>query len=557
VRTLVEERFNMLSTIMDSPLSITGILWRIERLYGDKPVVTHRPEGEPDRTTYREVAARVHRLASALAKAGIRPGDRVATFGFNTQRHLECYFAVPCMGAVLHTLNVRLFEDQLEYIINHAEDQIIFCDRSVLPVLERMAGKIPTVRQVVLMNEGGESTGVLPNVVDYEEFLATGDEHYDWPEIDERSAAAMCYTSGTTGNPKGVVYSHRSTVLHSLVAALPNNVGISEHDVLMYAVPMFHANAWGLPYAAALAGATQIFTDRYLDSDTVVNLLDREGVTITAGVPTIWLGVLNLLEKTGRALPKLRTVLCGGSAAPPALIEGLGRHNIHLLHAWGMTETSPLASLTRVKASMEALSPEQQLRVRSKQGMIVPTVECRIMELGSGQELPWDGVAFGELQVRGPYITGTYYNDPTAAEKFMDGWLRTGDVATIDPDGYIQLVDRTKDLVKSGGEWISSVELENAIMAHPKVLEAAVVGLPHPHWSERPAAAVVAKPDYRGDLSPDEIRAFLTDKVAKWWLPDEIVIVDELPKTSVGKFAKTRLREQLSDVAARWAALPA
>ncbi len=547
----------MLSTMMDAPLSISSIFWRIERLYADKPVVTQRAAGEPDRTTYGEVARRSRRLASALAQQGIGPGDRVATFGFNTQRHLECYFAIPCMGAVLHTLNVRLFEDQLEYIINHAEDQVIFADRSVLPVLERLAGKIPTVRLVVLMNEGAESTGVLPNVVDYEEFLATGDAGYEWPEVDERAAAAMCYTSGTTGNPKGVVYSHRSTVIHSLVAALPNNVGLGESDTVMYAVPMFHANAWGLPYAAALAGAAQIFSDRYLDPERILSLLDAEGVTITAGVPTIWLGVLNLLDKSGRRLPRLRTVLCGGSAAPPALIAGLRRHDIHLLHAWGMTETSPLASLTRLKASMEGLTEDQKLRYLAKQGVIVPTVECRIMDIGTGQELPWDGTAFGELQVRGPYITGTYYNDPTAAEKFMDGWLRTGDVATIDPDGYIQLVDRTKDLVKSGGEWISSVELEGTIMAHPKVLEAAVVGLPHPHWSERPVAAVVAKPEHAGDLTPEEIRAFLTDKVARWWLPDEILIVDELPKTSVGKFAKNRLREQLAAITEKWAALPA
>ncbi len=547
----------MLSTMMDTPLTIQQILWRIERLYTDKEVVTNRPGSEPIRSTYGAVAARAHRLASALAKQGIRPGDRVATFAFNTQAHLECYFAVPSMGAVLHTLNVRLFEDQLAYIINHAEDRIIFCDRAVLPVLERLAGKIPTVELVVLMNAGPEPSGALPNTIDYEAFLATGADRFTWPELDERSATAMCYTSGTTGNPKGVVYSHRSTVLHSLVAALPNNADISERDVIMYAVPMFHANAWGLPYAAALAGAAQVFSDRYLDPQNVLDLLDREGVTISAGVPTIWLGVLDLLERTGRELPRLREVLCGGSAAPPALIAGLARHGIHLLHAWGMTETSPLASLTRLKASMETLPEDEQLRVLAKQGRIVPTVECRIVDLATGQELPWDGVAFGELQVRGPYITGTYYHDPGAAERFQDGWLRTGDVATIDPAGYIQLVDRTKDLVKSGGEWISSVELENAIMAHPKVLEAAVVGLPHPRWQERPIAAVVPKPDARATLTPDEIRAFLADKVAKWWLPDEIVLVEELPKTSVGKFAKTRLREQLADVAARWATAPA
>ncbi len=457
------------------------------------------------------------------------------------------------MGAVLHTLNVRLFEDQLEYIINHADDQIIFCDRSALPNLERLAGRIPCLRLVVLMNEGPEPSGALPNTVDYEEFLRSGDADYSWPALDERSAAAMCYTSGTTGNPKGVVYSHRSSMIHSLVAGLPNNCGISERDVVMYAVPMFHANAWGIPYAAALSGASQIMSDRFLDPERVLNLLEREGVTLSAGVPTIWLGVLNLMDRTGRELPTLRSVVCGGSAAPPSLISGLARHGIALVHAWGMTETSPLGSLTKLTVAMDALSDAEKLSVLSKQGVIVPTVECRIVDLDSGNELPWDGVAFGELQVRGPYITGDYYHDPEASEKFMDGWLRTSDVATIDAQGYIQLVDRTKDLVKSGGEWISSVELENTVMAHPKVLEAAVVGLPHPHWQERPVAAIVPKPEFRNDIAAAEIREFLESRVAKWWLPDEIIFVEEIPKTSVGKFAKTRLREQLSDVTARWA----
>jgi fatty-acyl-CoA synthase len=542
------------STMMDIPLTVQSIFWRVERLFYDKPLATYTESGEAVRSTYGELARNVHRLASALAKEGVREGTRVGTFGWNTQRHLECYFAIPCMGAVLHTINVRLFADQLEYIINHAEDEVIFCDRSVLPILEGLAGKIPTVRLVVLMNDGPEPTGKLPRTVDYHEFLASGDDHFAWPTLDERAAAAMCYTSGTTGNPKGVVYSHRSTMIHSLVAAMPDSVNISEVDTLMYAVPMFHANAWGLPYAAANAGASQVFSDRFLDAERVVNLLDREGVTISAGVPTVWLPVLNLLDQTGRKLPKLQRVLCGGSAAPPALIAGLRRHGIRLVHAWGMTETSPLASLTRIRSTMLDWPEEKQLEVAAKQGVIVPTLEWRIVDLETGKEQPWDGKSIGELQIRGPYITGTYYNDPTASEKFMDGWLRTGDVATIDPLGYVQLVDRTKDLVKSGGEWISSVELENLIMAHPKVLEAAVVGLPHPRWQERPVAAVVPKPEYRGQLTADEIRDYLADKVAKWWLPDEVVFLDALPRTSVGKFAKNQLRDQLADVANRWSA---
>jgi fatty-acyl-CoA synthase len=539
------------STMMDRPLLISQLLWRAENLYHDRPVVTQRESGDPWRSTYGDVAQRVHRLASALSRAGVKPGDRIGTFGWNTQTHLECYFALPSMGAVLHTINVRLFHDQLEYIINHAQDQVMFVDRSVYPVFEQLAGKVPSVRLVVLCNEGASPASSPFQTVDYEDFLNTGVDHYDWPELDERSAAGMCYTSGTTGNPKGVVYSHRSTVLHSLVAGLPNSTNVSERDSVMYAVPMFHANAWGLPYTCTLGGAQQVLSDRYLDAQRVVHLLSSEGVTVSAGVPTIWLGVLNMLESGEANLPKLQRVLCGGSAAPPALIDGLKRHGIELVHAWGMTETSPLASLTRVPAALVD-RPDEARKVTYKQGRIVPTVECRIVDVEAGKELPWDGVAFGELQVRGPYITGDYYHDPESAEKFQDGWLRTGDVANIDPSGFIQLVDRTKDLVKSGGEWISSVELENAIMAHPKVLEAAVVGLPHPKWDERPVAAVVLKADQR--CSADEIRSFLSDKVARWWLPDEVLFVETLPKTSVGKFAKNQLREQLAEIGERWTA---
>jgi fatty-acyl-CoA synthase len=539
------------STMQDRPLLISGILWRAEKLYHDRPIVTQREQGEPRRSTYGEVTLRARKLASALQKARIKPGDRVGTFGWNTQTHLECYYALPSMGAVLHTINVRLFHDQLEYIINHAEDQVIFVDRSVYPVFEQLAGKIPSVRLVVLCNEGPSPSNAPFEVVDYEEFVATGSESFDWPDVDERTAAGMCYTSGTTGNPKGVVYSHRSTVLHSLVACLPNSTSVAERDSVMYAVPMFHANAWGLPYTCTLAGAQQVMSDRFLDPERVCNLLSAEGVTVSAGVPTIWLGVLNRLESGESKLPKLERVLCGGSAAPPALIDGLKRHGIELIHAWGMTETSPLASLTRVPAAL-ADKPEEARLITYKQGRIVPTVECRIVDVEAGKELPWDGKQFGELQVRGPYITGDYYHDPDAAEKFQDGWLRTGDVANIDANGFIQLVDRTKDLVKSGGEWISSVELENCIMAHPKVMEAAVVGLPHPRWDERPVAAVVLKPGQ--ESSAEEIKAFLSDKVAKWWLPDDVLFVETLPKTSVGKFAKNQLREQLADIAKRWTA---
>ncbi len=541
----------MESTMMDRPLLISQILWRAEHIYPKREIVTQREAGPSRRSTYGEMADRVRRLASALQRAGVKPGDRVGTFAWNTQTHLECYFAIPCMGAVMHTLNVRLFSEQLEYIINHAQDQVIFCDRSVFPALQQLAGKLSSVKLVVMMNEGPEPEPGCFETVDYEKFLATGSETFEWPDLDERSAAAMCYTSGTTGNPKGVVYSHRSTLLHSLVGGLPNNLDVSEQDSVMYAVPMFHANAWGMPYTCTLAGAAQVLSDRFLDPAHVIKLLTDEKVTLTAGVPTIWIGALSALEG-GVKLPHLKRIVCGGSAAPPALIQAYSKLGIEIIHAWGMTETSPLGSLSKLTAEMADWSPQDQLKVRSKQGQIVPTVECRIMDVETGKELPWDGTSFGELQVRGPYITGDYYHDPESGEKFSDGWLRTGDVATIDERGFIQLVDRTKDLVKSGGEWISSVELENLLMAHPGVLEAAVVGLPHPRWDERPVAAVVLKPGVSSAGLPDEFKAFLSQHVARWWLPDEYVFLETLPKTSVGKFAKSALREQLADVAVRW-----
>ena len=542
----------MLSTMMDVPLTIRHILWRLEKLYPEKQLVTQRADYTPYISNYGSLVRRVSRLASALSKHGIKQGDRVATFAWNNQRHLECYFAIPCMGAVLHTLNVRLFAEHLEYIINHAEDRVIFCDRSVLPALEKVAGKIPTVGLVVLMNDGDESSGTFANSISYEDFLATGDENFIWPSLDETSAAAMCYTSGTTGKPKGVVYSHRSSVLHSLVIGHPNSVNISERDVVQYAVPMFHANGWGMPYAAALAGAAQVFSDRFLDPDHLASLLDDQGVTTVAGVPTVWIPLLNYLQSTGKRLPKLTHIYCGGSAAPPSLILGYREIGIQMIHAWGMTEMSPIGTISRLKSTMDSVPVEKQDEALFKQGTIVPTVECRIIDLDSGDELPWDGEQFGELQVRGPYVTGKYYDDLEQEDKFIDGWLKTGDVATIDVQGYLQLVDRTKDLVKSGGEWISSVELENTLMAHPKVLEAAVVGLPHPHWQERPVAVVVAKPQHAGELDADELKGFLSEKVAKWWIPDEIIIQDALPKTSVGKFAKTVLRTQLAELAQEW-----
>ncbi len=532
----------MRSTMMDVPLTLQHFLWRATTLFPKKEIVTKRENGL-HRYTYADWGARVAQLAHALRALGVSSGDRVATFAWNNYRHLELYFAIPCTGAVLHTLNLRLFAEHLEFIIRDAEDRVIFVDASVLPLLERLAGKMPTVRQYVCMADGPVPTSTLEPMVSYEELLAPQPKTYPWPALDERDAAAMCYTSGTTGNPKGVVYSHRSTFLHSFGAALGGAIGVSEEDCVLPVVPMFHANAWGLAYAATLVGAKHVFPDRFLDPATIADLIRQESVTIPAGVPTIWIALLQYLEKTGLELPSVRIIPCGGSAIPPALMEGMARRGLTMLHAWGMTETSPLGSVSQVKSYLRTGGAEE-FRFRMKQGFAVPGVEIRLADVETARVLPWDGQSVGEIQVRGPWITGSYYRGADKDRFTADGWLRTGDVANMDAEGYIQIVDRTKDLVKSGGEWISSVELESAIMGHPKVLEAAVIGVPHPKWQERPVAYVVPKPDFKGAVTPAEILEYLQPQVAKWWLPDEVRFVDEIPKTSVGKFDKKVLRAQ-------------
>jgi len=537
----------MQGLMQDYPLTVQHIFTRATTMFPRKEIVTRTEDGF-HRYTYADFGERVHRLASALKDLGIRPGDRVATFGWNTYRHLELYFAAPCMGAVLHTLNVRLFLEQLEFIINDAEDQVIFIDADLLPVVEKLAGRIPSVRAYVIMGKLADATRLAPTY-DYEALLAASSPHFDWPQLDEDAAAAMCYTSGTTGNPKGVVYSHRSTFLHSFGACLADSLGISERDVILPVVPMFHANAWGLPYAATLVGAKHVLPGRWLGGAQLVELIENERVTVPAGVPSVWIGLLAYLERlslepTKPDLSSVRAVPCGGSAIPPALMKGFDRFGLPLLHAWGMTETSPLASVSRVNSAAAGFPPDEQFAIRTKQGQAVPGVEARVVNIETGQEVPRDGKSVGEIQVRGPWIARAYYHDEGNTEKFMDGWLRTGDVATMDADGYMQIVDRTKDLVKSGGEWISSVELENLIMAHPKVLEAAVIAVPHPIMQERPVAYVVPKPEFEGQLTAGEILDYLRPQVAKWWLPDEVLFIDAVPKTSVGKFSKRELRDR-------------
>jgi len=526
--------------MQDYELSLQHVLWRIERLHQRRQVVTKRDE-DIHRTSYGEMVPRINRLAGALKRVGVKPGDRVATLAWNNNRHLELYYAVPCMGAVLHTLNLRLFPQHLEFIINDAEDKVLFVDQSLLPLLKPLQGKIPSIKTFVLMAEGpAPAQDGLPQMLDYETLLAAERENYPWPKLSERMAAAMCYTSGTTGNPKGVVYSHRSQFIHTMGVLQGDNLGLTENETLLPVVPMFHANSWGLPYAAGMAGTKVVFAGRFsADPKSLVELAEQEEVTFLAGVPTVWIALANYLKESGKRLPRVRTVVCGGSAVPQTLMETMDSLGLRILHAWGMTETSPLGSVARVAAETK---PEDELKLRLTQGRVAPGVELRITDPSTGEELPWDGVAFGEIQVRGPWIARGYHNGYDPDKLTEDGWFRTGDVARVTPDGYIVIVDRTKDVIKSGGEWISSVELENAVMAHPKIIEAAVIGLPHPKWDERPVVYAVAKPEFKGQVTQEEVIDFLREKVAKWWLPDEVRFIDEVPKTSVGKFDKKVLR---------------
>jgi fatty-acyl-CoA synthase len=473
----------------------------------------------------------------------------VGTFSWNTARHLELYFAAPCSGRVLHTLNLRLFPEQITYIVNHAEDEVIFVDRTVAGLLWPLLPTFTTVRHIVVIEDGGDfdTSDVGPGKErhDYEELLASA-EAVEWHVDDENQAASMCYTSGTTGNPKGVVYSHRSTVLHTFAACFADGVGIRETDRILPVVPMFHANAWGLAHAGVAAGSDLILPGPNMTPKALADLIVDERCTVAAGVPTIWMGVLP--ELAGRDTSSLRIVPCGGSAVPKSLSEAWREQvGLPIFQAWGMTETSPVATVGQILSKHADLPEEEKADIRAMQGLPVIGVDLRVVdEMDLTTEVPWDGETRGELQAAGPWIARTYYNDDRSADSFTDdGWLRTGDVATVHPDGYVKLVDRTKDVVKSGGEWISSVDLENEIMANPKVAEAAVIGVAHPKWSERPMACVVVKPGET--LTKDEVLEFLTDRVAKWWLPDDVVFIDEVPKTSVGKFSKKDLREQFKD----------
>ncbi|HEX3947897.1 MAG TPA: long-chain fatty acid--CoA ligase [Acidimicrobiales bacterium] len=522
----------MQSTMQDGPLLISGILRHGATVYGDSTVTTVEPDGYRT-ATFAEVAARAERLASALRRLGVGSGDRVGTFCWNNQVHLEAYLAVPSMGAVLHTLNIRLFPEQLSYVIDHAEDKVVIVDGSLIPLLARVYDGLKSVETVIVAGPG--DTSALGETLSYEELLSAEEPGFDWPELDEREAAAMCYTSGTTGEPKGVVYSHRSTVLHSMAVTSAASIGMNERDRLLAIVPMFHANAWGTAYASYMVGTDLVMPQMFLQGEHLARIVAEQRPTLACGVPTIWNDLLRVAGDYD--LSSLRHVTAGGSAVPRSLIEAFrDRVGVPLTQGWGMTETSPLAALA---VPPSGTSGAEEMDYRVKAGRVVPGVEVRVVA-EDGTVLPNDGESVGELEVRGPWVTASYYKEEPTAEKFHDGWLRTGDVGSLDRRGYMQISDRTKDVIKTGGEWISSVELENEVMAHPEVFEAAVVAVPDPRWQERPLAAVVAVPGTTP--TAEALVDFLQGRVARWWLPERWAFVDELPKTSVGKFDKKAIR---------------
>lgn len=531
--------------MMQTPLSMTQMIKRAEKFFPSKQVVSRTSSGI-QRFTYKEIADRTRKLAESLQKLGVEKGDKVGTLAWNHHRHLEAYFAIPCSGAVLHTINIRLSPQHIVFIINHAEDKVLLIDSDIVPLIEAVKDKLPTVKAFIIMTDEPElPETTLSPVYHYEKLLeeATGD--YEYPDdLDENAPAGMCYTSATTGNPKGVIYSHRGIVLHSMALGMADSAAVSEKDIAMPVVPMFHVNAWGLPFAAVWFGTSLVLPGPYFTPKLLAELIQEENVTITAGVPTIWLGLLKELDENSYNMSSLRGVLCGGSAAPKGMIKAFEqKHKIPFMHAYGMTETSPLVVISTLKSYQEELSAEEQIDIKAKQGILVPGLEMKVV--GKDGEVAWDGKEMGELAIRGPWIASEYYKDERTDEAFRDGWLYTGDVVTVDGEGFMKIVDRTKDLIKSGGEWISSVDLENALMAHEAVFEAAVVAVPHEQWQERPVACVVLKDAYKGKDLKEELFEFLKPQFAKWWLPDEILFMEEIPKTSVGKFLKMALRDQV------------
>ncbi|WP_116367430.1 3-(methylthio)propionyl-CoA ligase [Parahaliea mediterranea] len=532
--------------MMNTSLTVTSIMHHAERVNGGGEIVSVTKDNPRHRYTYRDAFARVRQLANAMAGWNVQRGDRIATLAWNDYRHFETYYAASCSGFVCHTINPRLFPEQLVYIINHAEDQYVFFDPDFMPLVAAIADQCPGVKGwVALTNAEHMPAGEVDNLLCYEDVLAGQGSDFDWPALDENEACALCYTSGTTGNPKGVLYSHRSTLLHAYASMMPDALGLSRQDAVLPIVPMFHVNAWGIPYSCPMAGSKMVFPGAKVgDGATLAALINEEGVTQSAGVPTVWLALLAYLKKSGETIDSLQRVVVGGAACPLSIMEDFEKYGVESRVGWGMTEMSPLGSINASADSREKYSPDAFAKLRLKAGRPVFGVEMKIVD-EQGDELPWDGVAYGSLMVRGPWICSSYFK-LEGGSAHSDGWFETGDVATIDPDGYMAITDRTKDVIKSGGEWISSIEVENVATDHPKVAEAAVIGHYHPKWSERPLLIVVKSPDGE-DLTEAEMLAWFDGKIAKWWTPDAVQFVDSLPHGATGKIQKVELRKQFED----------
>jgi 3-(methylthio)propionyl---CoA ligase len=535
----------MQGLMMDMPLLVSSLIQHADRHHGDTEIVSRRVEGDVHRYTYRDAHRRSRRLANALRALGVQPGERVATLAWNGYRHFEIYYAVAGSGMIVHTVNPRLFPEQIAWIINDAESRVLFIDATFWPVAEGFVANCKELQHIVLMTDRAHMPKEtrIANLLCYEELIEAQDDDFTWPEFDENTACGLCYTSGTTGNPKGALYSHRSTMLHAYAIALPDAMNLSARDTVLPVVPMFHVNAWGIPYAAPLTGCKLVFPGAGLDGKSLYELFEQERVTFSAGVPTVWLGLLQYLKQQNLRFTTFKRTVIGGAACPPAMIRTLeDDYGIEVIHAWGMTEMSPLGCTATLRAKHLTLPPEAQRKLREKQGHAVFGVDWKIVD-GDGHELPWDGQAFGDLMVRGPWVIDNYFKGERSP--LVDGWFPTGDVATIDADGYLQITDRSKDVIKSGGEWISSITLEALAMAHPAVLEAAVIACAHPKWDERPLLVVVKKPGQ--EVTREELLRIYEGKVAKWWIPDDVAFVTELPHTATGKLQKLKLREQFRD----------
>jgi fatty-acyl-CoA synthase len=532
--------------MMNTQLTITSIMEHADKVYPDSEIVSLTSDNGLHRYTYADSFIRIRKLANALANSGVEQGDRIATLAWNDYRHLELYYAISCSGAVCHTINPRLFSEQIEFIVNHAQDKILFIAPEFVGIIESLIDKLPSLKKIIVLTDDEHMPdSKLTNLQSYEAYIAQESDTFQWPKLEENTASSLCYTSGTTGNPKGVLFSHRSTVLHCYGAVMPDSLNFSVHDVILPIVPMFHVNAWSIPYSAVMVGAKLVMPGaKMADGNSLSQLINGEGVTFSAGVPTIWLALLNHLQASSIQIPSLERVVVGGAACPVSIMDQFSEYGVDVIHAWGMTESSPVGTVNTLKPGMESLEKIQLDKIRAKQGRPVYGVDIKISD-SHGNEQPWDGESLGEIKIRGPWICEGYYKLEQSDAHDNDGWFSTGDVGFIDKEGYMQITDRTKDVIKSGGEWISSIDLENAVMAHPEVAEAAVIGIAHSKWTERPLLVMVKNTE--AQVNEQSILQFLRGKVANWWLPDAVSFVDALPHTATGKLSKKDLREQFKD----------